>query len=419
MRVAIFAMGTRGDAQPAAIIGAELVRRGHEVVLGVPGDLAGFGIRMGLDTASIGVDAHEFMGSEEVRAWLASGDLRKIMNGFGRYKRQRAERIADAMADISTDADLIVSGVTIEDEAACIAEWRGVPMACLHHAPMRANGEFPFFIASTRRLPRVVNRLMYPAVEFAGWRALAADVNRLRARLGLRPAREPTPRRLARAGSTEIQAYSRFLVPELADWGQRRPLVGFLTLSPEQRRLLGEHQLDPAVDQWLDEGEPPAYFGFGSMPVLDPPRILELLSTVADRLGLRALVSGAWATTGVSADRRVCVVGDLDHDTVLPRCRIAVHHGGAGTTAASVAAGLPTVVCSVIGDQPFWGARLERLGIGASLRFSEMSERALVAAAVPLLAHEPRERAARLASRLKTENAACRTADVLEEIHKS
>ncbi|MCK9903314.1 glycosyl transferase [Parafrankia colletiae] len=421
MRVAVFVMGTRGDAQPAAILGAELARRGHEVVLGLPEDLAHFGLSMGVETASIGVGAHDFMGSEEVRAWLASGDLGKLMMGFSRYKRQQATRIADAMAEISDGADLIVSGVTIEDEAACIAEWRGVPMASLHHTPMRANGAFPFFLASTRRFPRAVNHFMYHAVQSAGWRVLAADVNRLRARLGLRPTRVPTPRRLARAGATELQAYSRFLVPELAAWGPRRPLVGFLTLSAEQRKLLGEHQLDPAVDQWLDDGEPPAYFGFGSMPVQDPSRVLDLISTVARRLGLRALVSAGWSDipTGISADQRVRVVGNLDHDTVLPRCRIAVHHGGAGTTAASVGAGLPTVVCSVIGDQPFWGAQLERLGIGATLRFPEMSERTLVRAAEPLLDREPRERAARLAAQLRSEDAAGCAADFLEKAQRS
>ncbi|CAO5159881.1 sterol 3beta-glucosyltransferase [Frankia sp. AiPs1] len=421
MRVAIFVMGTRGDAQPAAILGSELVRRGHKVTLGLPGDLVEFGLKLGVDAASIGVGGREFMGSDEVQQWLASGELRKVIAGYSQYKREKAQTIADAMAEISDGADLVVSGVTIEDEAACVADWRGVPMASLHHVPLRANGAFPFFIATTtRRLPRAINYLMYPAVDFAGWRAFAGDVNRLRARMGLAPTRESTPRRLARAGATEIQAYSRFLVPELADWGPRLPLVGFLTLSSEQRQQLGEHQLDPELDEWLADGEPPAYFGFGSMPVQNPPRILELIRAVARRLGLRALVSAGWADIpiGTSADRQVCVVGDLDHDAVLPRCRIAVHHGGAGTTAASVGAGLPTVVCSVMGDQPFWGARLESLGIGATLRFSDLSEPALVRAAEDLLSAAPRERASRLATQMKSENAAGRAADVLERVHQ-
>ncbi len=421
VRVAIFAVGTRGDVQPAAVLGAELIRRGHEVIMGLPGEIASFGIRMGVEVSPIGAEPLEFMGSEEVRRWLGAGDVRQVIKGFMDFKRQNTDRIAEAMAEASDGADLIVSGILTEDEAACIAEWRQVPMVGLHHAPLRQNSAFPLFVLSTRRLPGAVNRMMYPPIEFAGWRVIAADVNRLRRRLGLPPTREPTPTALARAGATEIQAFSRFLVPELEHWDQRRPLVGFLGLSPEQRRLLGEDKLDPAVDVWLDEGEPPVYFGFGSMPIHNARGTLALIERVSRSLGVRALVSAGWTDlpAGISSDGQVCVVGALDHDAVLPRCRVAVHHGGAGTTAASIGAGLPTVVCSVLGDQPFWGARLQRLGIGATLRFSDLNERVLARAVEPLLHPGRRERVARFAAQLKSDDAPGRTADILEQVHGS
>lgn len=110
----------------------------------------------------------------------------------------------------------------------------------------------------------------------------------------------------------------------------------------------------------------------------------------------------------------VRVAGTLDHDTVLPRCRLAVHHGGAGTTAASIGAGLPTVVCSVAIDQPFWGRQVARPGVGRTLRFTAMNAQSLVRAAVPLLAGAYRERAGRLGARLRAEDAVGAAADLVE-----
>lgn len=71
--------------------------------------------------------------------------------------------------------------------------------------------------------------------------------------------------------------------------------------------------------------------------------------------------------------------GGLNYDRVLPRCRVAVHHGGSGTLAASVAAGIPTFVCSLVADNPFWGARIEQLGIGVHERFADLDQHRLEA----------------------------------------
>jgi UDP:flavonoid glycosyltransferase YjiC (YdhE family) len=108
------------------------------------------------------------------------------------------------------------------------------------------------------------------------------------------------------------------------------------------------------------------------------------------------------------------VVGSFDHELVLPRCQAAVHHGGAGTSASSLRAGLPTVVCAVFADQPFWGAQLQRMGVGSTLRFTDLSEPTLLAALEPMLADGPRQRAAQLSLELLAEDAALQTADAFE-----
>ncbi|MGK5529764.1 glycosyltransferase [Streptomyces sp. URMC 129] len=419
MRVAIAGLGSRGDVQPTVVLAAGLAARGHEVSVALPADLVDFGTRLGLTTVSVGVRAKDFLESEEGRRFLADGRSGKYVKGLLAYKLKVAEGPQAVLTALARDADVIVSGLITEDETACLAEARGIPLVCLHHAPRRSNRAFPSVFVPQHRYPGGVNRLTHTLAVHAEWRMTGGYVNRFRARLGLPPTREPTPVRLERSAAPELQAYSRHLVPELADWDPRRPLVGYPGLSREQRRLLGEDGVDPELAAWLAAGEPPAFFGFGSMPVQDVPATLAVIENVSRALGVRALVGAGWSAfdvaAGITDPARVRVVGAVDHDAVLPRCRFAVHHGGAGTTAASIAAGLPTVVCSVAFDQPFWGRQVERLGVGRTLRFTELTERTLLRAAASVLAPDVRRRARRLGALLAEEDAGGRAADLVEK----
>ncbi|MEV8377099.1 glycosyltransferase [Kribbella sp. NPDC056861] len=411
MRVVMVGMGSRGDAQPMAVLGAELVARGHDVTLGLCSDLVWIGRALGVETVDLKASAKEFLESPQGQKWLAAGDFQSYVRWLLDYKRQYADQLQSDLIDLASNADVLISGTATELEAVVIAEAAGIPYASIYHAPMRSNSAFPHLLVSTDIFSPEQNLATYAKVDGSNWPVFEPFVNKLRTRVGLPSTTETTGVRLARTGSLEVQAYSRHVVPELVDWDPRRPLTGFLAPSAQQRKLLDELH-DPELDAWLDAGDPPVYFGFGSMPVLEPEAALTMIEKVADMLGVRALVSLKARPTSSSAVR---VVGNLNHDTVLPRCLAAVHHGGAGTSATSLRAGLPTVVCAVFADQPFWGAQLQRMGVGSTLRFTDLSEPTLFAALEPMLCNGPRQRAAELAVLLREEDAVAQTADALEQ----
>lgn len=162
----------------------------------------------------------------------------------------------------------------------------------------------------------------------------------------------------------------------------------------------------------------PVYFGFGSMPVLDPAGLLRDLAGITARLGVRGLVGAGRTDFGDAAadlpEHLFVATSEFDHDRVLPRCRAAVHHGGAGTTAAVLRAGLPSVVASVFADQPFWGWRLEQAGLGVTFPFRRLSPARLGAALDRVLDEKPARRARAVGAAVRNEDGSRRAADAVE-----
>ncbi|MBJ6637310.1 glycosyltransferase family 1 protein [Streptomyces sp. DHE7-1] len=143
------------------------------------------------------------------------------------------------------------------------------------------------------------------------------------------------------------------------------------------------------------------------MPVLDPQKLVDLIVRAAGRTGLRLLVGVGWSDlSGLTGDlpENVRLVGAVDHDWLFPRCRAVVHHGGAGTTAAGLTAGLPTWIYTVFSDQPFWGERVSRLGVGGYANFQEFGLEHLVGVLDRLVGDDLRERAAAIGERLREED---------------
>jgi sterol 3beta-glucosyltransferase len=184
-------------------------------------------------------------------------------------------------------------------------------------------------------------------------------------------------------------------------------LTGYWRLPPQARQRLGESEPSPELADWLSAGEPPVFMGFGSMPILDPAPLVEATIEAARRTGVRVLIGAGWtelAKAGVTLPEDVRLTGDVDFDWLFPRCRAVIHHGGSGTTGAGLTAGRPTWIYSLYFDQPFWGTRVRRLGVGGHGRFRDMRARPL-AEVIRRLGHDDiRQRASALGDQLRRED---------------
>ncbi|MCV7008528.1 glycosyltransferase [Mycobacterium gordonae] len=408
MKFVVASYGTRGDIEPCAAIGLELRRRGHDVCLAVPPNLIGFVESAGLTAVAYGTrDSQQQLDEQFLHsAWKIQNPVKLAREAMAPVTEGWLE-LSSMLTPVADGADLLLTGQIYQEVVANVAEHFDMPLAALHFYPMRANGQIGF---SGIRFPGPIARSAFATTDWLYWRMTKGVEDEQRRVLGLPKASSPSPKRMADRGALEIQAYDELCFPGLsAEWGGRRPFVGALTMGLPT-------DADDEVMSWIAGGTPPIYFGFGSMPVGSLPDLVDKIAAACARLGERALIcSGPSDSTQLPSFDHVKVVRAVSHAAVFPSCRAVVHHGGAGTTAAGLRAGVPTLILWITSDQPFWAAQVKLLDVGRGRRFSSATTESLVTDLRAILAPECIARARELGSRMtKPADSITATADLLE-----
>jgi UDP:flavonoid glycosyltransferase YjiC (YdhE family) len=414
MKFALASHGSRGDVEPCAAVGLELLRRGHEVCMAVPPDIIGFVESAGLSAVPYGLETHaalrayrDLWGNVFRNFWNVPV-LVKLWREVWYSITASSKDVSAALRCLANGSDLLFTGLVYEDLAANVAEHHDIPLATLHFFPVRANGHLH---------PRVPPPLMHSAMtanEWLAWRLTKRIEDPQRRELGLPKATSTSQQRMARRRSLEIQAYDKLIFPgvaaEWATWSGRRPFVGALTMELPT-------DADDEVASWIAEGSPPIYFGFGSTPVESPADTFSMISAACNELGKRALLCSGWNDfSNLPQCDNVKVVPAVNFAAIFPLCRAVVHHGGAGTTAAALRAGIPMLILWSLPDQPVWAAQVKRLKCGTGRRFTRTTRETLVADLNQIFGQEYASCARRIAIRMTTPaRSVTHTADLLEE----
>ena len=415
MKFALASYGTRGEIEPCAAVGRELLRRGHEVRMAVPPDLVGLVEAAGLATVAYGPDSLSFYDEDFLRNfwtdflrnfWTIRDPIR-LVRKLWEPLTQRWGEMSTTLTSLADGADLLLTGGIFQEPAANVAQYYDIPLATLHHFPWRANGQLvPILPSPLIRSAMTVNEWLY-------WRVTKKVEDAQRRELGLPKATSPSPRRIAERGSLEIQAYDEVCFPglaaEWAKWNGQRPFIGTLTMELTT-------DADDEVASWIAAGTPPIYFGFGSIPVGSPADTVAMISAACAQLGERALICSGWSDfSHVPHFDHVKVVGAVNFATTFPACRAVVHHGGAATTPIGLRAGVPTLILWMLPEQSYWGAQVKRLKVGTARRLSATTQKSLVADLRRILAPQYVTRAREIATRMtKPAASVANAADLLE-----
>lgn len=415
MRITILAGGSRGDVQPYVALGQGLQEAGHTVRLLSTEDFHDLVTEHGLDFMSTGGSSQAV--ARDLQALIEQGKTLKVFSQMKIAAEKQAVQAAEKGLMACQGADLILGGFSGLFSGQAISETLGIPLLLAYLVPLTPTSAFPSPLTPLPQTPltRWLNKPSYWIARQTMWQSFRSADTKARAEVFHLP---PTSfwgpfSSLKRHKQPVLYGYSSQVLPRPGDWDDNQQVTGYWFLEPPPG-------WEPPADllHFLEAGPPPVYIGFGSMPSRKPEETAELALQGLACTGQRGILSAGWG--GLKKEQlpeNVWMIGSLPHTWLFPRMAAVVHHGGVGTTAAGLAAGVPSIITPFFADQPFWGRRVYELGVGprpiarrrlTSDNLAQAIERAVSDEAM-------RKRAASLGERIRAENGVAQAVKIIEQ----
>lgn len=404
MKILLVAFGSHGDVQPIISLGKGLHEAGYEIVLAAGEDFQQHVEGAGLTFRSIDVNIEAMIKTDLGKEWLdgsSHNPLQELAN-MRQMAEENTEAINRTLFRVTADADVIISGLLTLPSLVAIGQ--------AHNKPVIASWLSPFPVTRDGRAiiqqppfphrTSILNRLYGYVVYAIFWGVFDKLTNQTHQQLGLPPFGRSDFFRVINQ-TPSICGFSKWVVPRPADWGPQHHITGYW-YSPAS----DDWSPSPELRAFLDAGEPPVYMGFGSMASKNPQATAQLMIDALQQANQRGIILTGWGD--LKADdlpESVFLLDYAPHSWLFPQMAGVVHHGGAGTTAAALRAGVPSMIVAHMGDQPYWGQRVFDLGVGAApLRRHTLTAEKLAQGITTLVTdRQMRQEAAQLGEHLQAE----------------
>lgn len=399
MRIVILTIGTRGDVQPYVALGAAFRRAGYDVRLVAPEAYETLITEHGLEFAALPGNPVE----------LISGLVNQAEHNPLRTYRVLLDYALPIAADVlrisreaTADADAIFSSFLLVIAGHVIARERSVPDFSAQVFPtFTPTAMFPVPGLPALPLGSLYNRLTFTLMNQAFWQGSRYGYRRLKHHAPELPPRLHWPfHPSARPPTPTLYGFSRHVIKP-SDWQDNIYITGYWFLNTP------DWQPPPELVRFLEAGPPPVCVGFGSMVTADGDRLTHTAVEALLQSGQRAVLLSGWGSLGDwPLPDTILKLDAVPHDWLFPRMAAVVHHGGAGTTGAALRAGVPNLVVPFTADQPFWGRRVQQLGVGPAPIAQRRLTADRLAKAVRLMLDDTamRDRAARLGAAIQDED---------------
>jgi sterol 3beta-glucosyltransferase len=418
LRIAIIAIGSRGDVQPYIALGHGLRKAGHTVRLVTQQNFEVLVKSHGLEFWPIRGNSQEMMESSEMRELSEKGNfataLRHIIKNA---ERSLIEWMEDGLVACQ-EIDLLIAGSVGLLIGSTLAEKLHFPVIQAHLVPYTPTRTFPSVLLP-QTLPILggaFNLISSHLLLQMIWLGSRPMINQTRKKvLGLPPASFVEPSHSNRSkGFPLLYGFSPSVLPAPADWSADDHVTGYWFLDPAD-----DWTPPPALLDFLQAGSPPVYIGFGSMSSRKPAETTDLVLKALLKTQQRAILLAGWGgmqKTDLSAS--VFMVDSIPHTWLFSHVAAVVHHGGAGTTAAGLRAGVPSIVIPFLADQPFWGKRVHDLGVGpAPIPRRKLTVDRLAQAIEEAVTNTVmRQRAAELGSKIQAEDGIANAVEIIQRI---
>jgi len=421
MIISILAAGTRGDAQPPAMLCRELAKRGHEVRFIAQAEFANMVEGSDVVLKPLPGDLHaELMGAGTQKFFSEGGNPLAFLRWFYDTAKKFNTQLTPAMVDFTASSDIIIGTGLIDYYSYLMSRIHKTRAAHAYMQPAVPTRAFPCALTNVPPfdMPGWANKLearLYFEMAWLGARQVAKFAHTM---LGLPPPswNNPTMAEL-NTGQPFLMAYSEAFLPLPNDWPDHVEVTGFWFQDTPS-------SWQPPADlvHFIESGSPPIYAGFGSMVMKDPQATVDAVLEAVSANSARAVIAAGWGgLKPKNLPANIFAVDAIPHDWLLPQMAAAIHHGGAGTTGASLRAGIPQIVVPFLGDQFFWGLQVEKRGVGPKRIPHSGLAAAKLGAAIQIVLSDSvmRQHAKELGEQVRAENGLERAADIIERTVKT
>lgn len=364
MKIAMIASGSRGDVQPYIALAKGLKEAGHHPRFISHENYSELVAQHHIDFRAVPGNVQAVAQSTKLTTLLKAGKFLSIMRIMGEEAKKTAKDLARVALDTCSDVDLIMGGLGGLEIGIAVGQKLERPVLPGYLLPFIPTQDFPsvLFPSMPGLLEPVLNKVSHQLTRQIMWQSLRkADELARREILGIKSAPFFGPYHADPLRNMPIlYGFSEHVVPRPSDWPERAKICGYWFLNAEK-----EWTPPSKIVDFLESGTAPIYIGFGSMSIPDPEKTTRLIIDTLLKTKQRAIVQSGWGglRTEVLPDS-ILLIDSVPHDWLFPRMAAVVHHGGVGTTASGFRAGIPSIIVPFFGDQPFWGRRAAKLGVG-------------------------------------------------------
>ena len=362
--ITFIAYGTRGDVQPAIALGKALHERGHAVRILAGANFAGWIEQHGLIPLPTAIDMQALMASEGGRDWVEKGYNPVLqLRIMGQLLAKHGMQIAQDAWAACQGSDLIISSFTSDVYAVGMAQKLGIAHVSAPLQPTMVSTKDGRVLMNAPR-PKSISWINYwfgkLFLETAAWSLYGDIANRVRTEMLGLPVQTRQENQADRQKMTIVHGYSRHVVPHPTDWPANFHTTGYWFLDENAQWPPPGELLD-----FLGAGGPPVAIGFGSMTGRNPQKLNKIVLEAVQMSGQRAILLSGWAgLSEMGLGQSIFQLPAAPHSWLFPQMAAVVHHGGAGSTAAGLRAGVPSILAPHFADQPFWGSRVAALNVG-------------------------------------------------------
>lgn len=381
MNIGIFTYGTRGDLQPYVALALGLMDKGHKVTLSATEDFKDFVEGFGVKFEPLWGNAETMMNSKEGQNILQTENSIKLMKYYFKVLHDNREPLRKSYYQAISKVDFIIANSMTLPIVSAIAEKQCKKVALTYFMPpVVPTTEFPLGDFDFFNFPWY-NKLTYKIAQAFFWKFIKQDTNEYRKELGLPELKENLVTYLDKQKILDLYCLSPSLISQPKDWESHHKITGFINIPKQKRETHFLDQTTRELSEWLSDGDKPIYVGFGSNGVGNTEKFSKIITEVLEKTNERILFCTGWSQfNNLPKHKNLFVTKYVNHETILPKCKLGIFHGGAGTLATMLRHNLPVIIVAFYTDQPTWGKIVESKKLGVHIPVKTLSFDKLISA---------------------------------------